>query len=149
MNQQIKVLTVRQPWADAILSGLKTVENRSYRIKYRGRLYIHSSLAKPEKKDIYYCKQRGFDYDELHSYKGEILGYVTLSDVLIDSDNLWAFPSSYQWQLTNPVILKESIGAIGKLGLWTPPPDVIRQLVPQPPVKSKPQIFTQLSFFNL
>ena len=128
----IKVLTVKQPFCDGILSGIKTVENRSYRTKYRGRLYIHSSLAKPLKKDIYYCKQRGFDYDEVQSVLGFILGYVTLTDVLIDHNNDWSFPNCYQWKLTNPVKLKYPIRAIGKLGLWTPPPEVIVQLEPTP-----------------
>jgi hypothetical protein len=147
MNSEIKVLTVRQPWADAILSGLKTVENRSYRTKYRGKLYIHSSLAKPSKKDILYCQKRGFDYDELHSYKGCILGHVTVTDVLIDSDNDWYVLDCYQWKLTNPVKLKHPVKAIGRLGIWTPPPEVIAQLEPnqlKPPAVTR---LTQLALF--
>jgi hypothetical protein len=38
----MKVLTVRQPWASLIVAGIKNVENRSWRTKYRGKLGIHA-----------------------------------------------------------------------------------------------------------
>lgn len=40
----MKVLSVRQPWADLIVSGPKDVENRARRSNYRGPLlFIHPS----------------------------------------------------------------------------------------------------------
>jgi len=39
----MKALTVRQPWAQAIAEGLKTVEVRSRPIRYRGLLAIHAT----------------------------------------------------------------------------------------------------------
>ena len=38
----LKALSVRQPWAWAIVQGLKPWENRSRRFNYRGALLIHS-----------------------------------------------------------------------------------------------------------
>jgi hypothetical protein len=38
----MKVLTVRQPWASLIVSGIKDVENRSKATNYRGRIGIHA-----------------------------------------------------------------------------------------------------------
>jgi ASCH domain len=38
-----RVLSVKQPWAWAIVSGLKHVENRSWATPYRGTVYIHAS----------------------------------------------------------------------------------------------------------
>lgn len=38
-----RVLSVRQPWAWAIASGRKRVENRSWNTPYRGTVYIHAS----------------------------------------------------------------------------------------------------------
>jgi hypothetical protein len=35
-------LSVRQPWAWAIVSGYKDVENRSWPTNYRGTLFIHA-----------------------------------------------------------------------------------------------------------
>ena len=39
---QMKVLTIRQPYASLILSGRKTIEFRSWPAKYRGPLAIHA-----------------------------------------------------------------------------------------------------------
>ena len=39
---QIKALTIWQPWASLIACGLKTVESRSWSTKYRGDLLIHA-----------------------------------------------------------------------------------------------------------
>lgn len=39
----VKVLSVRQPYADLILFGGKWCENRTWPTRYRGRLYIHGS----------------------------------------------------------------------------------------------------------
>lgn len=42
-TQSVTVLSVQQPFASLILSGLKIVENRSWTTPYRGTLYIHAS----------------------------------------------------------------------------------------------------------
>jgi len=39
----MKTLSVRQPWATLICSGIKTVENRTWKTDYRGKLLIHAS----------------------------------------------------------------------------------------------------------
>lgn len=38
-----RALSVQQPWAWAITSGFKTIENRSWATSYRGRVAIHAS----------------------------------------------------------------------------------------------------------
>lgn len=40
----IKVLTVRQPWAHLIVTGVKSIENRSRTIHHRGPVLILASL---------------------------------------------------------------------------------------------------------
>lgn len=39
---KIKALTIRQPWANLIACGIKTIETRNRKIKYRGPLAIHA-----------------------------------------------------------------------------------------------------------
>ena len=39
-----RALTIRQPWADLIMSGAKDVENRTWSTSYRGRLWIHAAV---------------------------------------------------------------------------------------------------------
>ena len=46
--EQLRALSIRQPWAERILLGEKTVEYRSQATKVRGKVYIYASLAKPE-----------------------------------------------------------------------------------------------------
>ena len=48
----MKALSVRQPWASAIIHCGKDIENRTRRIHYRGPLLIHASKHKPTKKEL-------------------------------------------------------------------------------------------------
>ena len=41
----MKALSIRQPWAWLIRSGVKDVENRTWRTWYRGRFAIHASKS--------------------------------------------------------------------------------------------------------
>lgn len=47
-HEVLKALSVRQPWAELILSGEKTVEIRSQITKIRGRVYSYAALGKPD-----------------------------------------------------------------------------------------------------
>ena len=38
----VRVLSVRQPWAELILSGRKDIEIRTWKTNYRGRVFIHA-----------------------------------------------------------------------------------------------------------
>ena len=44
MSEMILAVSVRQPWANLIASGRKTIETRSWKTTYRGKLLIVSSL---------------------------------------------------------------------------------------------------------
>ncbi len=35
-------LSIRQPWIELILSGLKTIEVRTWSTEYRGELWLHA-----------------------------------------------------------------------------------------------------------
>ena len=39
----MKTLSIRQPFASLICRGIKTIENRSWKTTYRGKLLIHAS----------------------------------------------------------------------------------------------------------
>lgn len=45
----MKTLSVRQPWASLLVSGLKDIENRTWAPNFKGRIMIHASLAKVPK----------------------------------------------------------------------------------------------------
>ncbi|MCY2966272.1 MAG: ASCH domain-containing protein [Planctomycetota bacterium] len=44
-------LSVRQPYADQIVSGRKPIENRTWSTPFRGRLYVHASTREPDPED--------------------------------------------------------------------------------------------------
>jgi activating signal cointegrator 1 len=47
VKQEMKVLSLRQPWADAVLELGKTIENRLWQTTYRGPIAIHVAKFKP------------------------------------------------------------------------------------------------------
>ncbi|HVC58350.1 MAG TPA: ASCH domain-containing protein [Candidatus Acidoferrales bacterium] len=71
----MKCLSVKQPYADLIVKGLKTVELRSWNTNYRGELLIHAS-SEPDKEGM-----RRFNMDESAVAKGAIVGKVLLYGV--------------------------------------------------------------------
>jgi hypothetical protein len=110
------MLTVRQPWASAIIYAGKDVENRSWSTRYRGRLYIHAGMAL-EPDDVL---PPGTPVP-----RGAVIGYATLTDCVRDSASQWAESGIWHWLLTDPVPLAEPIPARGKQGLWEPPDGLV------------------------
>ena len=41
----MKALSLRQPWAELILQGIKTIETRTWNTQFRGRFYIHAAKS--------------------------------------------------------------------------------------------------------
>ena len=41
----MKVITLKQPWADLVKDKIKKIETRSWYTNYRGELYIHAGKA--------------------------------------------------------------------------------------------------------
>jgi hypothetical protein len=42
----MRAVTILQPWAEMIARGVKRVENRTWRTKYRGEIAIHAGKAR-------------------------------------------------------------------------------------------------------
>ncbi|HUY70177.1 MAG TPA: ASCH domain-containing protein [Candidatus Baltobacteraceae bacterium] len=71
----MKCLSVKQPYADLIATGAKTIELRSWDTKYRGRLLIHASSVP----DVEGVKRFNIDTSKLAT--GAIVAEVLLYDV--------------------------------------------------------------------
>lgn len=92
-------ITIRQPWASAILAGVKTVENRSWRPPERlmgERIAIHAGAARPSTEALAYCRARGFEPAEMPS--GVILCTAVLESVHETSNDPW-FMGPLGWVL--------------------------------------------------
>jgi len=116
----MKTLTVKQPWAWLIVQGFKDVENRTWPAPIRGRVLIHASGTPDANID----RIRAIWNEEVPEHAmpenlplGGIVGEVTLTDCITDSDSDWAEPGMHHWLLGNarPITFKS---VRGRLGLW-------------------------------
>jgi hypothetical protein len=120
----MKALTVRQPYANAIVHGEKRTENRSQRTHYRGALLIHAALA-PHGSGVASAELGG---DGWPDQRGAIIGVAELADCHRATDSCctpWGFTGYWHWQLGKVTALAQPVPAKGKLGLWTPDDDVL------------------------
>ena len=115
----MKTLSIKQPWAELIVSGRKTIELRSWNTKFRGKFLVHAS-KNPDKEAM-----KKFGFKELPC--GFILGEVELVDVKdyavtkdFDNDNHLADASfgGYGFVLENFKRFEEPICVNGRLGFW-------------------------------
>ena len=126
----MKTLSIKQPWAYLICSGIKPIENRTWKLpeKYIGeRVLIHAS-AKPDNiklaiegqatvKEIQLLSALNYcDENELYS---AIIGSVEIVDCVINHPSVWAEKGVYNWVLANPILFDNPILNVkGKLGFW-------------------------------
>lgn len=139
----MRILTVRQPWAWAIIHGGKDVENRVRNIAggYRGPVAIHaaaggSSVDRSQDWDDYVNGDHplaGMNVREVASTRGGIIGVVDLVSVhdgrteslhTHDGEIIgtaacspWAQGDAHHLVLANPRALAEPIPYRGALGL--------------------------------
>lgn len=143
----MKALSVKQPYAYLICSGIKDIENRTWKLpeKMKGqRVLIHASmdtelnfeaLSKDQYADV--CAKFKYDRTTLKAVdrwdRGAIIGSVELVYCVINHPSIWAEKSEigqldepanefgkpiYNWILANPVLFDEPIPCKGKLGFW-------------------------------
>lgn len=119
----MRVLTVKQPWAWAIIHGGKDVENRSWTTQYRGPLAIRAGKAWVASAAGDINKRTGAGVPMVRAFGdpkyplGAIIGIVDLVDVVTESESPWTDGSEYHWVLANPRPLPEPSFIGGGLGL--------------------------------
>lgn len=119
MNE-FKALSVRQPWAWAIIHGGKDVENRAWPTSYRGEIYIHAPAGLDRLAySVMLAIQKTFGREgpsvfDLHS--NGIIGKVKLIDCVQSSTSKW-FSGPYGFVFANPEPI-EFIPMKGTLGIF-------------------------------
>jgi hypothetical protein len=79
-------ISVRQPWAELILTGRKTVEVRKSTTKQRGPLLIHAAGIRGAKE----FNRASIDPSLRDSYLDQcLIGIVTLANIIRLNDELW------------------------------------------------------------
>lgn len=82
---EIRCLSIQQPYAEWVVAGLKRIENRSWSSEYRGPLLIHASARKPSLDKWARADAEAIDQkiDELNNLPtGCIIGCVEFADVI-------------------------------------------------------------------
>lgn len=146
----MRVLTVRQPWAWAIVHGGKDVENRTRNIAgaYRGPVAIHvahamadaAAWSDPNVESALIAHDGASDWP---LSIGHIIGVVDLVDVHPDCTehvegfgctptcSPWAMSGHQHLAFDNPRPLTTPIPAKGRLGLWHPSEDLAAAITAQ------------------
>lgn len=121
-------LSVKEPWAWLEVNALKDIENRDWRTKFRGRIYVHASLSRSEmtKEVIAFILRRltnrqasGFMLAWEMLVFGAIIGEIDIVDCVDSSTSPW-FIGKHGMVLANPVAYKKLIPCRGMPGLFRP-----------------------------
>lgn len=116
-------LAVKQPWAWAIFNAGKDIENRDWKMRFRGTIAILASkgMTQAEYDEGCHFISRKEPRIVIPSYdamvRGQILGTVEVAGCGQYLDNKW-FVGAYGILLRNPVKLGTPVPASGKLGLF-------------------------------
>jgi predicted transcriptional regulator len=127
----MKVLSITEPYATLIMSGVKKIETRSWKANYRGELYIHASSTKPKKEVLENHKIMDLIKNEELNY-GYIICKANLVDcVYMDDEFIKKIKNNnneficgiyeegrYAWILEDVTVLDKKIKAKGKLNIW-------------------------------
>jgi hypothetical protein len=107
----MKVLTVKNPWADWIIFGhegeFKTTENRTWETLYRGRICIHVS-----KQIDMYAVGIAHEFfpgieEDLEYWRNQteiIIGSVELYTIDRKIETKWDEPDCFHWRFKNPPV---------------------------------------------
>lgn len=116
----MKALTVRQPWAWAIVAGYKDVDNRARRTNFRGPLLIHAGVT---------LDPSGFQFLwEMGLYKalpgvlphGGLVGMVDVVDCTRNYESDWASAGHWHWVFGKPREFRSMLPCSGRLGMFDP-----------------------------
>ena len=128
----MKVLSLTEPYATLIKNGVKSIETRSWKTNYRGKLYIHASATKmpkeyKENKELMSLVDiNNLNYGNIIC-SCELVDCIKMTDEFINDvrnnrkneyitgiyDN-----GRYAWILENIEQLDSPIKAKGKLNIW-------------------------------
>ncbi|MFX0195177.1 MAG: ASCH domain-containing protein [Candidatus Hodarchaeota archaeon] len=138
--QSFPAISIRQPWAELILRGKKTIEVRSWDSAYRGMLYLHTG------KFPYGYKALDLGLQDV--FRGGYVGTIELAAIVPFTLELWEQwrelhlldgqfrQGLFAWMIRNPRRFKNPIPGPGALGIFHPDPSVAKTLENAPILNS-------------
>ena len=129
---EMKALSLTQPYAELMKKGIKTIDTRSWKTNYRGPVYIHASATAIPK-----TSRDNVDLMTLISGKTldygciicscELVDCIKMTEEYVDEIRIYHYkeylsgvyaPGRYAWVFKNIQILEQPIPVKGHLGLW-------------------------------
>ena len=102
-----KAISLKQPWANLVAEGKKTIETRKWKTNYRGKIVICSS-KKPQ------IAPAGYALCKAVLYHIEPMRKEHEKNACIK-----VYPGAYSWFLKDIMPFKKPIPVKGKLGIFT------------------------------
>jgi hypothetical protein len=124
--------SVRQPWAELLISGRKSIEIRSWAPDYRGGIWLHAGIKRDPELD------RHFGFEDL--YRGGFIGSIHLMAIVPFTRERWhqwrakhLDPGEYRdgmvaWIMDRPHRFPRPVPGSGQLGLFHPLPSTFDHL---------------------
>lgn len=123
----MKALSIRQPWAYAILHLGKDVENRRWATSFRGRFLIHAS--KTLDRESYEELAEEFSMAPIESLaRGVIVGEALLTQCVRAWPSRW-FEGPFGFVVRNVVQYAKPIAYPGQLGFFDVPDGLITSVM--------------------
>lgn len=131
-TKPIPAISIRQPWAELILQGEKTIEIRSWTDSYRGDLYLHTGKMA----DGY----RIFDLNIPDVFRGGYVGIIELVSIVPFTPERWTQwrykhlsegpyrGGEFAWIIRNPRRFLRPIPGPGRLRLFQPEGEIQQML---------------------
>ena len=100
---KVPVLSVWQPWASLLVSGIKNIENREWKLPEKflnQKIYIHASKKKDwfefeianQKFQSFMNNKESLQPSNSDSWKfGGIIGWVIFDKIVTESESIWYF----------------------------------------------------------
>ena len=123
-------LSVRQPYAWAIIAGIKDVENRSWLTKIRGRIFIHAGMNKHELVDkMDHLRRNGVKKipKEEDMTFGAIIGSVEIVDCVEKHGSKW-YEGNIGFLLAKPKKLKVPVSMKANAKMQRVPSGVLKKI---------------------
>ena len=134
--RNIMAFTLKPHWGLLIRAGLKTVENRNFRVPLgfylvhcASRIHLNEwAVAKDWVSDRIGPHVPFPSYSECLAWRGCVCCGVRVVSALTESADPWFMPGRVAWELERPVPYPNGIRARGGLGVWPVDSDVIRKV---------------------
>jgi hypothetical protein len=134
----MKAISIRPPWAWAILHAGKDIENRTWKTKMRGTIAVHASqtMSRPSYESAVEQIRKIAPGVTLPTFEAMVRGAIVGLVDLVGCDELtkskWHVRDHYGFLLAHPRVLREPIPCNGRLSFWNVPDALARLILEEP-----------------